>query len=292
MSELARRWSVAGVGIPIVVVLLYAGGWLLAVPVAALAALGALEGYRLAEARGIEPMSALGAAGAAALVLLAGWRSTWGGFAPGAVTLIGGLAVVALLVAIFRRGPARSPLAAVAITVFGALYAGLALSFVPLLRGLPVRDGWMGDGSAAWAGVLVVALPLASTWVGDAAAYFAGSAWGRKKLAPTISPNKSWVGVWVGVLGAAAAAALWFVIAAPFLPGVPLAGPAAAAGIGALLGVGAILGDLSESLLKREAGLKDSGAVFPGHGGVLDRIDALIFTLPGAYAALALASGP
>lgn len=292
MSELARRWSVAAIGIPIVVGLLYVGEWFLAVPVAALAALGAREGYHLAEARGVEPLSGLGAATAAALVLLAGWRSDWSGFAAGAVALIGALALVALLVATFGRGPARHPLAVVGITVFGALYAGLALSFVPLLRGLPGREGWMGDGSAAWAGVLVVALPLAATWVGDAAAYFAGGAWGRKKLAPTISPNKSWVGVWAGVLGAAVATALWFVVAAPLLPGLPLPGPLAAAALGALLGVGAIVGDLAESVLKREAGAKDSGTLFPGHGGVLDRIDALIFTLPAAYAALALAAGP
>jgi phosphatidate cytidylyltransferase len=96
------------------------------------------------------------------------------------------------------------------------------------------------------------------------------------------------VGVWAGLAGAGAAGVAWWAVAGTLLPHQPVQSPIAAAGIGVLLGVGAILGDLAESLLKREAGVKDSGAVFPGHGGVLDRLDALTFTLPTAYAALML----
>ena len=132
----------------------------------------------------------------------------------------------------------------------------------------------------------MVALPLASTWLGDASAFFAGKAWGTKRLAPAISPNKSWVGAWAGILGASVGAMGWFFIAETFLQGMAIGSLAEAAAVGAVLGVGAILGDLVESVLKREAGVKDSGAVFPGHGGVLDRLDALIFTLPLAYALL------
>jgi phosphatidate cytidylyltransferase len=134
---------------------------------------------------------------------------------------------------------------------------------------------------------LVVALPLAATWIGDAAAFFAGRAWGKGGLAPSISPNKSWTGAWAGLTGAGAAGLLWWAIARDVLPGQPL-GPVSAAAVGVFLGISAILGDLAESLLKREAGVKDSGTLFPGHGGVLDRLDALTFTLPMAYAAFAL----
>jgi phosphatidate cytidylyltransferase len=291
VSELAKRWAVAGVGIPIVVVLLYYGGWPIALVLAGFAALGAWECYRLAEHGGVAAFDWLGAAAAAALVLAAASEPRFSAFAPIALGLLAALTAVALVLAMARRGPAGKPLEVVAITVFGAIYAGLSLAFVPLLHALPAEGLWTYGSSVAaanqWGGVLVVALPLAATWIGDAAAFFAGRAWGKGGLAPTISPNKSWTGVWAGLLGAGAAGVIWWLVASPVLPAEPL-GPVTAAAVGVFLGVCAILGDLAESLLKREAGVKDSGSLFPGHGGVLDRLDALTFTLPAAYGALAL----
>jgi len=287
VSELGKRWAVAGVGVPLVVILLYVGGWPVAVFASAFAALGARECYRLAERAGVEALDVLGAVCAAALPLAAGWRPTFAAFAPLALGLIGTLCVVGLVAAIARRGPARKPLEAVAVTLFGTVYAGLSLAFVPLLHEMPAARGWTSATPSAWAGLLVVALPLATTWIGDAAAFFAGRAWGKGGLAPTISPNKSWVGVWAGLAGAGGAGLLWWAITRDVLPSQPL-GPVTAAAVGVFLGISAILGDLAESLLKREAGVKDSGTLFPGHGGVLDRLDALTFTLPMAYAALAL----
>jgi len=98
-----------------------------------------------------------------------------------------------------------------------------------------------------------------------------------------VSPKKSWVGAWAGVLGSATAAVAWFLLVRSVLPSIPLRNIGVVVVGGALLGVGAIVGDLAESLLKREAGVKDSGSLFPGHGGVLDRLDALAVTLPLAY---------
>lgn len=292
MSELAKRWAVAAVGIPVIVGLLYLGGWPLAVAVAAVAALGALETYRFAEHVGLAPLRALGAVAAAGLVLLAQWRPTFTGFAPAGLALVGGLAAVALVTALSARGPRGKPLASVAVTVFGTLYAGLGLAFVPLLHALPELNGWTGaSGGAAgsaWSGLLLVALPLASTWLGDALALFAGTRWGHGGLAPSISPNKSWVGAWAGIAGAAIAAVIWLMVAHRPLPSLPIDNSLVAALVGGALGVCAIIGDLAESLLKREAGVKDSGSVFPGHGGMLDRLDALIFTLPAAFVALAV----
>ncbi|MSR19497.1 MAG: hypothetical protein EXR91_00755 [Gemmatimonadetes bacterium] len=288
MSEMAKRWSVAVVGVPVVFALLYLGGWPIAILFAAAAGLGAWECYRLADRGEVAALDGLGVASAAALVLFGAWRPTFAGFAPPALALLGALTIVALVVAMRVRGPSRKPLEVVAITVFGALYAGLSLAFVPLLHALPTVSGWGGADTGSWGGLLVVALPLAATWIGDALALYAGRAWGHGGLAPTISPKKSWVGVWAGLAGAAAAGALWWAVARPFLPGMPIESPFLAAVVGVFLGVGAILGDLAESLLKREAGVKDSGAVIPGHGGVLDRLDALTFTVPGAFAALAL----
>jgi phosphatidate cytidylyltransferase len=288
VSELAKRWAVAAVGVPTVLALLYVGGWPVAALVAVFAGLGAWECYRLADRADVAALDGLGVASAAALVLVGAWRPTFTGFAPPALALVGCLVIVALVVAMFARGPARKPLEVVAITVFGALYVGLSLAFVPLLHALPTVKGWGGANTGSWGGLLVVGLTLAATWVGDAVALYAGRAWGHGGLAPAISPKKSWIGVWAGLVGAGAASALWFVGARGFLPGMPIEGPLVAAAVGVGLGVCAILGDLAESLLKRGAGVKDSGAVLPGHGGVLDRIDALTFTLPATYAAFAL----
>jgi phosphatidate cytidylyltransferase len=289
VSELGKRWAVAGVGVPAVLALLYVGGWPLALFVAAAAGVGAWECYRLAGRSEVAPLDGIGVGNAVALVLFASWRPTFSGFAPVALALVGTLTMVGLVAAIAARGPARKPMQAVAITVFGALYAGLSLSFVLLLHGMPAANGWTDDPGSSWGGALIVALPLAATWIGDAAAFFVGRAWGKGDLAPSISPKKSWVGFWAGLVGAGVAGVLWWLVARELLAAQPVAGPIAAAVVGIVLGIGAVLGDLAESLLKREAGVKDSGRLIPGHGGVLDRLDALTFTLPMAYAAFTLA---
>jgi phosphatidate cytidylyltransferase len=283
MGDLGPRVAVAAVGIPAILALLYFGGWVLGVPLAVMAALGSGEVYALSGSRGVRPFRGLGAAVAGALVLLAVARPDFASAAPWALGLLGGLMAAGLTLALGRRGPEGSPLSSVSVTLFGAAYCGLVLAFVPLLHALPVRLGWGGPEPTEWAGMLIVALPLSTTWIGDAAAYFAGTTWGRAKLFPEVSPNKSWVGAWAGVLGSAAAAVGWFLLARSVLPGIPLRHFGVVVVGGALLGVGAVVGDLAESLLKREAGVKDAGSLFPGHGGVLDRLDALAVTLPLAY---------
>ncbi|MDQ5851749.1 MAG: phosphatidate cytidylyltransferase, partial [Chloroflexota bacterium] len=118
---------------------------------------------------------------------------------------------------------------------------------------------------------------LLITSANDTAAYFVGRAWGRRRMAPSISPNKSWEGAAGGLAGAVVAGALL----------VPLLGLPISAAMGMLLGgVGGVAGqagDLAESLLKRQAGIKDSGHLIPGHGGLLDRADSLLFTVPTLY---------
>jgi len=270
-------------GVPAVVGALYVGGWVLTVPVALLGAQAAAETYDLAEAGGVRPFRWLGMFVAGSYVLFASGHPTFRALSPwvlGAVLL---LCSVSLVMAMTARWPEGRPLAATAVTVFGSLYGGLALAFVPLLRALPAELGWSGPTPSPWAGVAIVALPLATTWIGDGAAYFVGTAWGREKMAPRLSPAKSWAGAYAGVVGAALAATGWYALSAPLLSGMKLGGLWQAAGAGALLGVVAQVGDLAESLLKREAGAKDSGGIFPGHGGVLDRTDSLIFALPTAY---------
>ena len=144
-----------------------------------------------------------------------------------------------------------------------------------------------GTGALAIAGLAAVSLPpaqlllvLGLVWIADTAAYFAGNAFGRRRLAPTISPGKTWE----GVAGALAATLVYAILCA--LPGAPLspymrgAAWAGYLGVVALLCGVSIVGDLFESALKRRAGVKDSSALLPGHGGILDRVDSLMPTLP------------
>lgn len=152
--------------------------------------------------------------------------------------------------------------------------------------------GWKALGLNA----LLSALCL--VWIADVAAYFGGRRFGRRKLAPAISPGKSWEGVWSGVLGVLLLAVLWvqFVDVQPWVDGPSLYGRLVS-GLGwpltvlvlLLLAALSVVGDLFESLVKRAAGAKDSSQLLPGHGGILDRIDALLPVLPAALAFVALA---
>lgn len=285
MSELSKRVAVAAVAIPAVLALVWFGGWLLVVPLMVFAVLGVIECHRLSSQKDVEGMLWISGPAAAGLVMLAGWQPSFAVFAPWA---LGGVALLVLTsfgTALWARGVDRKPFAAVAITVTSALYVGLALASAQLLRALPEDSGWAGSTPEA-AGLAALALPLATTWVGDASAFFAGSAWGKAKMAPSISPNKSWVGFWAALSGAGIAATVWAWLVRGLLPIDEMGGLAVMAGAGVLLGAAAVLGDLVESLLKREAGVKDSGTFFPGHGGVLDRVDSLLFTIPLAYGLL------
>ena len=127
-------------------------------------------------------------------------------------------------------------------------------------------------------------LVLAVAWIADTAAYFAGKRWGRRKLAPAISPGKTWEGAAGGLIGAAAYAMILSILVA----GAQANRMAAFIGAAALLVVVSIVGDLFESAAKRQAGVKDSGALLPGHGGILDRIDSASAVLPVAAALASL----
>jgi phosphatidate cytidylyltransferase len=124
-------------------------------------------------------------------------------------------------------------------------------------------------------------MALLPTWAADIAAYVIGSLIGRRKLAPRISPGKTWEGTIAGFL--AAAIAVWFVGTQVFVPSLPTA---VLVPLAVAVGPAGLVGDLLESALKRAAGVKDSGTIFPGHGGVLDRIDSLLLVAPVVAIAL------
>jgi len=153
-------------------------------------------------------------------------------------------------------------------------------------RGILVPTGFVVIVPAALALAVVpgkeVLLVLVLVWIADSAAYFVGRAWGRRKLAPSISPGKTWEGAAGGIFGAVAYA----IICAGFLDGIAW-GPLLAAAI--VLSALSIVGDLFESAAKRQAEVKDSGALLPGHGGILDRIDSATAVLPVAALLLSIA---
>lgn len=281
-SELTRRVAVSAVGIPFAILILYVGGWALALVLAAIAAAGATEFYRLARQRNVQPFAVAGAALAALPVLLTMTTAnpeTWAWRVFVAAVLLISTA------AIFMRGVGGAPLAVTAVTVFAALFTGGTLMYAMLLRLMPVPSANTDWGS--WVGTALLAFPITLTWMGDSLAYFGGRAFGRRKLIPSVSPAKTVEGALSGVIGAAIVGALYAHFIFGMWLGIPLG-----AGLGALIGLVvspiAQVGDLVESLLKREAGVKDSGALLPGHGGVLDRFDALFFSIPVTYWLLTL----
>lgn len=288
MADLPRRTLVAAVALLLVLPVIYLGGWILGLATVAVAMAGTREFCLLARAGGARPLTGAAMALAAALVLAAAAEPFFTGFAPLALAVLMGAAVVLPIAAVRVRGVAERPLASVCATLMAALYVGGALCFCMLLRHLP-ETGVAVRAAGAMEGPLLLLFPLAATWLGDTSAYFAGSLWGRRRLLPAISPGKTVVGSVAGLLAAVATGVLFVAVA-----GEPFAalgvGPAAVVAVALLAGAGGQAGDLAVSLLKREAGVKDTGALLPGHGGVLDRLDAVLVALPLTYAALRVAS--
>lgn len=280
MGELTRRVLVAAVGVPLTIVLIWYGGLAFGGVLALIAGVGARELFALAEARGTRPVAALGIPAAFALPALAGVLPTLDAFAPAAFLVLSALALLTMSSVIWVRGVGGGPLGAAGATVLGAVYTGGTLAFALLLRHLP--DGGGAAGIPRGHGAFLVAFPLAVTWVGDSCAYFAGKWWGRAKLMESVSPNKTVVGGVAGLVGAGVTGIVVALLGMSAVPGYGT-GPAGAAVLGLLVGAAAQVGDLAESVLKREAGVKDSGSLFPGHGGALDRFDALFFSIPVAY---------
>ncbi len=157
-------------------------------------------------------------------------------------------------------------------TVFGSLYASALLTFLVAIRHGPHSDAHP-RGSVA-----LVVLPLAVTWVCDTCAMAAGTLFGGPRLAPVLSPRKTWAGAIGGVIGALVTALLYGPLVLDRVALHLSTGQLVA--VGALVAGAAQVGDVTESLFKREAGVKDSSALIPGHGGVLDRLDSLYFVVP------------
>ena len=273
MSELARRVLFSVIAIPLALGVMWLGGAWLATLLSVIAALSAWELFRIARSGGVAPLDYAGIVLAAAIPLGVHAHHLRIYTPSLALLLLVPLALLAL--AIWTRGVEGRPLLAVSVTTFGIIYTGGTLAFGYALR---YHDYAIG----AAAGLVVVLLPLVLTWGTDIAAYFVGRALGKRKLMPSVSPGKTVAGAIGGLVAAVVLAWLWERLV---LRPVAQVGMRAVHVVlfGAIVSVAAQVGDLAESLLKREAGVKDSSHLIPGHGGVLDRFDSLLFVLPVAY---------
>jgi len=289
-GDLGKRVAVAAVGIPAAVAVLWAGGWVLGLVLALVAALCVRELFLLAEPRGVRAFAVVGVLFAAGLVLLASATGTATAQAAYAWPAVHVLVLLAAAAGIWLRGVEGKPLGAAALTVFGAVFVGGALSYAVFLRHLDLTQAGGPAVPDRWAGAALLAFPIALTWIGDSAAYFGGRAWGTTKLIPSVSPAKTRAGALSSLVGTALVGAGYAAFVFQAWQAIPVGVVAGAVG-GVLISVVAQVGDLAESLFKREAGVKDSGTLLPGHGGALDRFDSLLFSIPVAYWYLAWVLG-
>jgi len=269
-GELRTRLLTALILIPVLLAAVAVGGRVFLAGIVLLAGVGTWEFLAMAAHKPIPGRRLPGVALAMAIPIV-----LYRGGGDDLVTLLVAGAVGIALVQLLTDGP-RDAIGAVSVTLFGAVYVGLLFAHFVLVREL--LSG--APGSPAWAGAVLLGMPLVLTWTNDTAAYAVGRRWGRRRLAPSVSPGKSLEGA-VGALFATVAVAVpAALLVQRWLPGMDAVDGVA---LGVLVGVAAPCGDLVESSFKRDAGVKDSSRLIPGHGGVLDRFDSLLLSVPAFY---------
>lgn len=269
-----KRVYTALILIPLVLILVFLGPWwqwLFTLAVAVVAALAAWEFMGLTEKAGANPPRI---AVVVAILTLFTCNLKWPIQNAAMLSIFGILSLGLLVYCTFFR-TVEQLMADASASVFCLIYIGFTLLFLPALRENPE-----GNGPS------LVTFLLCAVWAGDTAALYVGRALGRHKMAPTLSPNKTWEGalgsvggslISTGVLLGLAQLLQWWDVG-----GLSYSGGAwwYWLGLAVVVNVAAQVGDLAESALKRSAGVKDSGSLLPGHGGVLDRIDALLLAAP------------
>ena len=264
-KNLGKRVLVAGLGAPMVILAIWVGGYFFFALVLLIALLASYEFMNLLEKKDIRPVRAWVYL-FTVLFFFAVYlqRGSW--LLPIVVAFGCGIFIIEL----FRA--ASRAIANVAGGLLTFFYLGVLYSYMLAVRELPVRYSMPYKEGGKW-----VLLVLAAIWICDTAAYFVGSRLGRRKLAPAISPNKSIEGAVGGLMGALLAASLgkiWFVSSLSLVDALV---------IGGVVGVLGQMSDLVESRFKRDAGVKDTSNILPGHGGILDRFDSPLLTFPVIY---------
>ncbi len=266
---LAQRIITAIVGIAATIVIVQYGQWVFALSVLLLTLFAWHEYSSMMRHRQIEIAYYLGI-----LNIIVIWGTAWLGNSKETVAVILLAAFSVLAKTVFSH--ASFTLRDAVYTFTGINYIGLTFAHLILLRftddSLKIATALGGSQPA---GAAYLWLAFIGTWASDTFAFFVGSKFGKHKLAPSVSPGKTWEGVAGGAVGSCIA-----LMALSFLWRLP---PLHCAVLGLIIGLVAPLGDLVESAMKRFAGVKDSGRLLPGHGGVLDRFDSILFTVPAVY---------
>jgi phosphatidate cytidylyltransferase len=289
-SDLPARLVTAGILVPVVIFLVIRDGlWLLG-GIIVLILLGQREFYRLIEDKGAHPLASFGLSAGAALALIQYIGTDY------QANLLMTATLLVVLVAQLGKAKITESLASVSGTFFGVFYVGWLLSHTISLRAFynAVKFHYGEDaiaslGIAPECGIFLMIFTLFVVILCDAAAYFGGRRYGKRKLAPAISPGKSVEGAIAGVIGGVLGGIVCKGIFELFSPELSTLLSWVAVGVmGLLLSVAAIVGDLIESLLKRDAEVKDTGRLLPGTGGVLDRIDSSLLAFPVMYYSMLL----
>jgi len=283
--DLMKRLASSAVLIPFVLWTIAQGGLFYLGVVIVIGILAQHEFYGLIADKGARPIKLVGQGFGAAVILVAYFGSEY------QAMLLMTASLLVLMVAQLRKNEIHEAMASISGTFFGVFYVSWLLSHAVLLRKFDVVAAAHYDpallvtlGITPGSGIFFMVYTLVTVVGCDVGAYFAGRAWGRRKLAPQISPNKSVEGALGGVIAGGLFGLSTKLVFDAFWPDWSAAIPwSAALGFAFLLCVVGIIGDLVESLLKRDAKVKDTGALLPGMGGVLDRIDAPLLGLPTMY---------
>ena len=273
-----RQRSISSIGVVLVAIIPALLGSPVFSIMVALIALGALyELYRAFQRLGVKPSTWTGSAAIVALFVIAGSDAPF-------LTLTGamvGYTMISLAQHLMKRD-INGALFDWAFSLCGVMYVGVTMMHFVLIRRFqgPVDMEWIaefdnliGDEGAAL-GLGWLLFVLVTTWMTDVFAYLVGRTWGKTKLIPRISPGKTREGAIAGLVGGMLTGGL-----TAYVFGVPVPFPIMLI-VGTVVAAGAMIGDLGESLVKRNIGIKDMGSIIPGHGGLLDRIDALLVTVP------------
>jgi phosphatidate cytidylyltransferase len=262
-----QRAISAAVLVPVLLIVLGLGGWVLSLGIAAVTVVAGVEVFRLLRAAGYPTFSLLGVAIALVVVLDAAFPE----LLEGSGLLLGAVGIVLVAVAAFSRTDPREGLSTWMATIFGALYVSLLSFVIRLGHAAPPIPGsaplaWLG-AERSWILLLVL-----TVWAYDTGAFLFGKRFGHARFLTHISPSKTYAGLIGGVVASTVVVGLVLWAVGQW--------PVHALVLGPLSALAAQAGDLAESEIKRAAGAKDSGTLIPGHGGMLDRIDSFLFAAP------------
>ncbi len=276
MRELWIRILTAVVGIPFVLWIIFQGGWIFFIAIEILIFGSTIELSALFKKMDIRPATIPVLATNLLLPFFFSPDPILSPLDPASLFAIFFISLLLTATQLLWQWHRNSALA-IAASIFSTVYIGIPFALLVGLRNIFTLPQFVLSSAEPITGAYLTAALFVTIWVSDSAAYFAGRKFGKRKLAPTISPKKTWEGAIAGFI----AAVISFVLCGKLLlPHFPLFHWLV---LGTLVGIFGPIGDLTESLFKRKAGVKDSSHFFPGHGGFLDRFDSLLFCAPSTF---------